>query len=100
MSRSLWLPGVCQTRSRRALGVPVCGTAGTLGGSAPPLAVVPANLVNGGPKMDILVTALETRALIPRLAEPNLMALSGDTAQFLAGGEFPVPIAATSASGL
>jgi len=28
------------------------------------------------------------------------MALSGDTAQFLAGGEFPVPIAATSANGI
>jgi pilus assembly protein CpaC len=30
----------------------------------------------------------------------NVMALSGDTAQFLAGGEFPVPIAATSANGI
>ncbi|MEO1161230.1 MAG: type II and III secretion system protein family protein, partial [Pseudomonadota bacterium] len=28
-----------------------------------------------------------------RLAEPNLTALSGETASFLAGGEFPVPIA-------
>src|SRR6202007_3194228 len=35
-----------------------------------------------------------------RLAEPNLMALSGDTARFLAGGEFPVPIAATATNGL
>ncbi len=54
----------------------------------------------GGTNIDILVTALETKGLIRRLAEPNLMALSGDTAQFLAGGEFPVPIAATSANGL
>jgi pilus assembly protein CpaC len=29
-----------------------------------------------------------------RLAEPNLVALSGDTASFLAGGEFPFPVAA------
>jgi pilus assembly protein CpaC len=47
-----------------------------------------------------LISALETKGLIRRLAEPNLAALSGDTAQFLAGGEFPVPIAATSANGI
>ncbi len=32
------------------------------------------------------------RALARSLAEPNLVALSGDTASFLAGGEFPVPV--------
>ena len=31
--------------------------------------------------------------LLQILAEPNLIALSGDTASFLAGGEFPVPVA-------
>ena len=31
------------------------------------------------------------------LAEPNLTALSGETASFLAGGEFPVPISQASA---
>src|SRR5215467_708337 len=81
-------------------GIPLLQTAGTLVGSTSPFGVVLANLVNGGTKIDVLVTALETKGLIHRLAEPNLMALSGDTAQFLAGGEFPVPIAATSASGL
>ncbi len=34
-----------------------------------------------------------------RLAEPNLMALSGDAARFLAGGEFPVPIPTTTSGG-
>ncbi len=34
--------------------------------------------------------ALETEGLIKVLAEPNLTALSGETASFLAGGEFPV----------
>ena len=33
--------------------------------------------------------------MVRRLAEPNLMALSGDSARFLAGGEFPVPVAST-----
>jgi pilus assembly protein CpaC len=77
-------------------------TAGTLAGtSTAPFGVVLANVINrNGASIDVLVTALETKGLVRRLAEPNLMALSGDTAQFLAGGEFPVPIAATSANGI
>jgi pilus assembly protein CpaC len=35
----------------------------------------------------------QTDGLVTTLAEPNLTALSGETASFLAGGEFPVPIA-------
>ena len=35
---------------------------------------------------------LETNGLINVLAEPNLTAISGETAGFLAGGEFPVPV--------
>jgi pilus assembly protein CpaC len=82
-------------------GISLFQTAGTLTGtSAAPFGVVLANLVNGGTNIDVLVTALETKGLVRRLAEPNLMALSGDTAQFLAGGEFPVPIASTSANGI
>ncbi|MCM8557117.1 type II and III secretion system protein family protein [Sphingomicrobium sediminis] len=45
-----------------------------------------------------LVGALElaeTDGLVTTLAEPNLTALSGETASFLAGGEFPVPISQT-----
>ena len=34
----------------------------------------------------------ETEGLLTTLAEPNLTALSGETASFLAGGEFPIPI--------
>ena len=34
----------------------------------------------------------ETDGLVTTLAEPNLTALSGETASFLAGGEFPVPM--------
>jgi len=36
---------------------------------------------------------LETRGLLQVLAEPNLVATSGKEASFLAGGEFPVPVA-------
>jgi pilus assembly protein CpaC len=53
----------------------------------------------GGGSLDALITALETKGALRRLAEPNLMALSGDAARFLAGGEFPVPIPNTSSNG-
>jgi pilus assembly protein CpaC len=44
--------------------------------------------------MDILSTLnlAETNGLVTTLAEPSLTALSGETASFLAGGEFPIPI--------
>jgi pilus assembly protein CpaC len=43
--------------------------------------------------VDAMISALEERGIARRLAEPNLVALSGDTASFLAGGEFPFPVA-------
>jgi pilus assembly protein CpaC len=39
-----------------------------------------------------LIDALEQEGLVTVLAEPNLTALSGETATFLSGGEFPVPV--------
>ena len=39
------------------------------------------------------IDAAETDGLATSLAEPNLTALSGETASFLAGGEIPIPIA-------
>lgn len=50
-------------------------------------------LLSGGVTADALIDALEEKGLARRLAEPNLVALSGDTANFLAGGEFPFPVA-------
>ena len=41
------------------------------------------------------IDALEQRGLLRTLAEPNLVALSGDTASFLAGGQIPIPVAQT-----
>lgn len=45
-----------------------------------------------GENIDIRLDALESQGAIQTLARPNLVALSGDTASFLAGGEFPIPI--------
>jgi pilus assembly protein CpaC len=49
--------------------------------------------VGGKYSFDVLFEALEERGQVRTLAEPTLVAMSGDTASFLAGGEFPVPIA-------
>jgi pilus assembly protein CpaC len=47
----------------------------------------------GGTHLESIMDALSQENLITTLAEPNLTATSGQTASFLAGGEFPVPIA-------
>lgn len=47
----------------------------------------------GNPDLSTTFQTLEQKGLVKTLAEPNLIALSGDTANFLAGGEFPVPVA-------
>src|SRR5215471_6683346 len=44
------------------------------------------------------IDALAQEGLVTDLAEPDLVALNGQTASFLAGGEFPVPIAGSSSS--
>jgi pilus assembly protein CpaC len=82
-------------------GVPIFTTAGTLiSSTAGPFATILANIItNGHGSLDALVTALEQKGLIRRLAEPNLIALSGDSARFLAGGEYPVPVPSTTSSG-
>lgn len=47
----------------------------------------------GSVQVGLLIEALEQKGAVRTLAEPNLTALSGQEAKFLAGGEFPVPVA-------
>ncbi|MFN8972407.1 MAG: type II and III secretion system protein family protein [Alphaproteobacteria bacterium] len=47
---------------------------------------------SGSTDVAAMVDALERDGLFKTLAEPNLVALSGEQAQFLAGGEFPIPV--------
>lgn len=47
--------------------------------------------INGIGFTELLISALEENNLVNILAEPNLTAVSGEEANFLAGGEFPVP---------
>jgi pilus assembly protein CpaC len=51
-------------------------------------------------RLDVAFDMLEQKGLVRTLAEPNMVALSGDTAKFLAGGEFPIPVAQSSTSNL
>ena len=48
--------------------------------------------VDGASSVDTIIRALEKDGLLRTLAEPTLTAISGESAKFLAGGEFPVPI--------
>jgi pilus assembly protein CpaC len=66
--------------------------AGVLSGAAP-FGVAVARMIAGGTTADVFINALEEKGLARSLAEPNLVALSGDTASFLAGGEYPIPVA-------
>jgi pilus assembly protein CpaC len=63
--------------------------AGVLSGAAP-FGFLIGQLSN---RVQVAVNALEQQGLARSLAEPNLVALSGDTASFLAGGEIPIPAA-------
>ena len=65
--------------------------AGVLSGGSP-FGFLLGRMIAGGTTIDVLINALEERGLARSLAEPNLVALSGDTASFLAGGEYPIPI--------
>jgi len=82
--------------------IPLLGTAATLIGGLTPFGSLLTSVLrlNNGTSVDLLLTALETKGLVRRLAEPNLIALSGDSARFLAGGEFPVPVASTPGANL
>ncbi|KAF0675814.1 type II and III secretion system protein family protein [Profundibacterium mesophilum] len=47
----------------------------------------------GSLQFAVLLEALESKGVVRTLAEPNLTALSGQEASFLAGGEYPIPVA-------
>ena len=81
----------------------VGGRYGTLGFSSAPALVQAAssalssgyNFNTAGKVLDInnVIDALAQDQLVHVLAEPNITAMSGETASFLVGGEFPIPVA-------
>ncbi|WP_417248215.1 type II and III secretion system protein family protein [Celeribacter sp.] len=46
----------------------------------------------GGVELAVALEAMEQKGVVRTLAEPNLTALSGQQAKFLAGGEYPIPV--------
>ena len=52
----------------------------------------------GGLSIQGILNALETKGMARTLAKPTLVALSGERASFLAGGEFPIPVAQSSSN--
>ncbi len=61
---------------------------------APRAGVISGSLGIGSVQFQVLLEALESNGLARTLSEPSLTALSGQEADFLAGGEFPVPVLA------
>ena len=82
---------------------PITGNSSTVSSPNPPVlglgaitsafGVLTRNFNIFGLDVQAALNALESKGAITTLAEPTLVALSGETASFLAGGEFPVPIA-------
>jgi pilus assembly protein CpaC len=58
------------------------------------------NLFVLGSNTATMIKALQTNGALRSLAEPNLIAMNGQEASFLAGGEFPIPILQTSSTGI
>ncbi len=53
----------------------------------------------GSTAFEFFIEALRQNSLVRILAEPNLVAISGQEASFLAGGEFPIPVPQTGSGG-
>ena len=71
----------------------ILGPAAAAGGTLSSPQRIGAGYRSGSTDVNGLIDALAADNLISILAEPNLTAQSGETASFLAGGEFPVPVA-------
>lgn len=76
-------------------GLTAAAPSGSLSSSASRFALGVADAA-GTLDINSVIDALAQDQLITLLAEPNLTAQSGETASFLAGGEFPIPVAAGS----
>jgi pilus assembly protein CpaC len=82
------VPVIAQTANPYGL----AGTALSLASGAQAGSIGSDPLHPGPNNVQGVLNALEQVGLVHTLAEPNLTAVSGETAKFLAGGEFPVPV--------
>lgn len=73
------------------------GVGGTTAGVDQPFGVAQASIHSGRLRLDAAVRALEERGDLRVVAEPSLVARSGESATFQAGGEFPFPVPSDTA---
>jgi pilus assembly protein CpaC len=95
--RSLRELGVGLTFSDTAANKIITGTTGVASSSAPFLDVTYVSRRFGLDQIDVQLQALEQSGLARVLAEPNLTAMSGHEASFLAGGEVAIPVSQAGA---
>ena len=86
--------GVNATGSVGAGALSLFGSIASVVASPPSLAEFGLNVSSGNNTFRGFLDLLEQRGVVRTLAEPTLVAMSGDTADFLAGGEFPIPVGA------
>lgn len=67
---------------------------------APDATLNPYSAVIRGGTLSAQLDALDQKGIIRTLAQPNLIAMSGESANFLAGAEFPVPVQTTVSNGI
>lgn len=67
-------------------------TGNGLVGNSAPNGVLTLRGTAGSASIDVTLAALEEKGVVRTLARPNLVAMSGEKASFLAGGEFPFPV--------
>ncbi len=90
-------PFIVPSAANHLLGRPYLNTGvSPIGGSSDAFGAIQTVIRSGELNLDLMFDALETKGLVKTLAEPTLVAMSGDTANFLAGGEFPIPVAQSS----
>ena len=78
---------------------PIADAALGLTSGTSPFATILTTLINTkSGSLDVVLSALEEQRVLRKLAEPNLIAMSGETADFLAGGEYPIPVAQSSSA--
>ena len=71
----------------------------SINGTLPGGASIGGTYAEGGDSLTGSIRAFERVGLVRTLAEPNLTAVSGEAARFLAGGEYPVPVNQDNSSG-
>jgi pilus assembly protein CpaC len=99
------LTGAATAASPLGLAVPLAGFPNSTFNPLQPLGLtaqpdqIGAGFSSGHWDVNGIIDALATDQLVTILAEPNLTAESGEPASFLAGGEFPIPIAGNTSGG-